>query len=375
MGGGAPIEWSARGGALTADGAGALTFTEDCEEGLHGVFAVVQAPVGSHGIGVRLRLLSVTRPSCAVWVRRMGTDDIGEVFFDFENVSYALSGKADARAEIAELESGCYELWFSLAEPRCEQGYRIDIVSRRDHEGSSKFIGDGRPAFVIADAEAADADLGLLRGHAASSGFRAEANVANVRDYYDAFFTAEKFARALVSEKAVADGASALFEQLLQESDPPACLSLREMADKFLSADEALRLDMDAAELVSALADDGFRQRLRGASKLRAAIAVRLPSDFGVEVLRETLAIERVSGIGRRTDEVLKRSPRLLAAALFAAAGFHGAGPYLNHVGANRFCFDPFVLTRPYSEFDGAPMERIGLVLLSLERRSSEVAP
>jgi hypothetical protein len=372
-------EWTARRGALGAARGGVHVFTEDSEMALQGVYAIVNAPAASDGIGLRIRLRAVRRPSCEIWLRRMGEDGIAKAVFDFEAGGAVLDQTRTpgtrARAEIAEVEPGAYDLWFSLCEPPCARGYRIDLLSRRDLDGSAKYSGDGRPAFRIEDARVGVPEGGLLQLYARANGFSAEAELATVPDYYAAFFTAEKFNRALSRETAAEQRTSRWFDQLLAESDPPARLSLADISSKYLTAGDAgaLRLEMTSDELAAKLGDPAFRRKLRDVGELRAAIITRFPSDAGVDALRATLAVELESGVGKRSEEMLRRSPRLLGAALFSAAGLYGANRYLAPLGANRFCFDPMVLTRLYTEDVGAPMTRNGLALLSLRRMA--VAP
>ncbi len=370
-------EWTARGGALIAAKAGAFVFVEHKTDALHGVVATIAAPPESQGVGLRIRLREVTRPSCTIWARRVGCDDAADAIYDFARCSVT-SGKtpnADSalNVEIAELDPGAYDLWFSLRDPSYAGAYRVELLSRRDVEGSSRYLGDGRPAFVIDEVQVAAPGPSLLHLHAAGEGFVAEASLASVPQYYEAFFTEEKLQCVVEMEGEGHPVSSAqMFERLMAHSDPPARLSLSDMSAKWLAdGDErTLKLEMPADNLVVALGDGEFRRRLRDTRSIRAAIVVQFPSDRGVSFLRAVLAAEADGGgsLGLRTADVLTHSPRLLASAMFSAAGFFGANAYLARLGANRFCFDPMVLTRPYTESIGAPMARVGLLLLDLRR-------
>ena len=370
-------EWTARGGALQAAKAGGSVFVEDKTDSLHGVVATITAPPASQGLGLRVRLRDVARPSCTIWARRVGCEDAADAIYDFAQCG-AMRGRVPSadgamHVEIAELHPGAYDLWFSLREHTHTGGYRVELLSRCDAEGSSKYLGDGRAAFVIDEAQAAAPGQGLLQLHAAAEGFVAEANLASVPQYYGAFFTEEKLQRVLEEKiEGPPESSAQVFERLMRESSPPARLRLSDMSAKWLADgdDPTLKLDMTAEDLVAVLGDAEFRRRLRDARSLRAAIVMQFPSDRGVNFLRAVLAAEADGGgsIGLRTVDVLTHSPRLLASALFSAAGLFGANAYLARLGANRFCFDPMVLTRPYTESIGAPMARVGLLLLDLRR-------
>jgi hypothetical protein len=199
-------------------------------------------------------------------------------------------------------------------------------------------------------------DASLLAEHAAATGFSAVARLARVPDYYDTFFT-DAYWQAALTQAGPNATASHLFEQLAAQSG--ARLSLADIAERWLAAAPPNALCLDAW-------NDGACARLDAARGVRAAIEVSFPSDLGAHALRAVLAAERE---GAPLDMALRqRSPLLIAADICAAAGLRGAAPYLAELGANTFCFDPFVLTRPYAETLGQPMARVGLLLLDLQR-------